>query len=128
MQTLFDLAAGGGAVALIAIAAATLVSEDLACLAAGLLVARGSLAFAPAATACFLGILGGDLGLVAVGRSIGRRSLRAVPLRWWVSAEAVQRAEHWFARRGASMVLASRFVPGTRLPTYVADCSKACLW
>ncbi|MEO5961207.1 MAG: VTT domain-containing protein, partial [Opitutaceae bacterium] len=54
------------------------------------------------------------------GRTVGRRSLHAAPLRWWVSADAVQRAERWFARRGPSLILASRFMPGTRLPTYVA--------
>jgi hypothetical protein len=32
----------------------------------------------------------------------------------------VERAERWFALRGAYLILASRFMPGTRLPTYVA--------
>ncbi len=113
-------AASGGPWALAALAVATLVSEDLACIAAGLLVAQGSLEFAPAAGACFAGIFSGDLLLVGLGRSFGRGALGAAPLRWWVSAEAVLRAERWFARRGPSLILASRFMPGTRLPTYVA--------
>jgi len=120
LQTLLNFAAGGGPWALLTLATATLLSEDLACIAAGLLVAAGSLGFAPATGACFAGIFGGDLLLVALGRTVGRRSLRAAPLRWWVSEEAVGRAERWFARRGPSLILASRFMPGTRLPTYVA--------
>ena len=112
--------ADGSLFSLVALALATLVSEDLACIAAGLLVARGTLGFMPATTACFLGILGGDLGLVLLGRTVGRRSLVIAPLKWWVSAEAVTRAESWFAQRGPSLILASRFTPGTRLPTYVA--------
>ncbi len=44
-------------VALVLLALATLVSEDLTCIAAGLLVARGSLGFVEAAAACATGIL-----------------------------------------------------------------------
>lgn len=106
--------------ALAALALATLVSEDLACIAAGLLVAAGKLAFGPAVTACFAGIFAGDLMLVLAGRSLGRGVLTRWPLRGRVSDAAVGRAERWFAERGAWVVLASRFMPGTRLPTYVA--------
>ena len=115
-----DSAATGGPAALAALALATLVSEDLACIAAGLLVARGGLAFIPATAACAAGIFGGDLLLVLLGRTVGRRSLAAAPLRWWVSADAVRRAERWFTRRGPALIFASRFMPGARLPTYVA--------
>ncbi|MEO6244565.1 MAG: hypothetical protein ABIQ12_03940 [Opitutaceae bacterium] len=119
-QAALASATAGGPAALTALALATLVSEDLACIAAGLLVSRGVLAFAPATAACAAGIFGGDLLLVLLGRTVGRRSLAAAPLRWWVSAEAVRRAEGWFAQRGPSLILASRFMPGARLPTYVA--------
>ncbi len=102
------------------LAFATLLSEDLACIAAGLLVAQGSLSLAPAITACFLGIFAGDLLLVLAGRALGRPALAAAPLRWWISAEAVERSERWFTRRGPGLILASRFLPGTRLPTYFA--------
>ena len=78
---LLDIASHGGAWAFVALALATLVSEDLACVAAGVAVTEGALAFVPAATACFAGILGGDLLLVALGRTVGRRSLEAAPLR-----------------------------------------------
>ena len=102
------------------LALATLVSEDLACISGGLFVAAGKLAFWPVVAACFTGIFMGDLLLVAAGWWGGRKALAAWPLRAWVSAEAVARAERWFARRGAYLILVSRFVPGTRLPTYVA--------
>ena len=120
LQSALDAAAEGGPWALAALAVATLVSEDLACIAAGLLVAQGSLEFAAAVGACFVGIFSGDLLLVGLGRSFGRSALGAAPLRWWVSADAVQRAERWFAWRGPSLIFVSRFMPGTRLPTYVA--------
>ncbi len=114
------LLAGDVPLALAALALATLVSEDLACIAAGLLVASGKLAFGPATASCFAGIFTGDLLLVFIGRKLGRGALERWPLRGPVSREAVARAEQWFLKRGAWVILASRFMPGTRLPTYVA--------
>lgn len=102
------------------LALATLVSEDLACIAAGLLVAAGRLAFWPATLACLSGIVVGDVGLFLAGRVLGRAALARAPLRWFVSAASVERAGAWFARRGLALVFASRFIPGARLPTYVA--------
>jgi membrane protein DedA with SNARE-associated domain len=110
----------GGPLALAYLALATLISEDLACIAAGLLVAQGSLSFAPAVAACFLGIFSGDILLVLAGRGLGRPAIAVAPFRWWITAEAVARAERWFSRRGPVLILASRFMPGTRLPTYFA--------
>jgi membrane protein DedA with SNARE-associated domain len=103
-----------------ALALATLVSEDLTCIAAGLLVAGGRLGFAAAALACFVGIFVGDLALVAVGRWLGRPAVARRPLRWLVTPAAVERSERWFARRGPAVVFASRFVPGSRLPLFLA--------
>jgi len=107
-------------IVLVLLAIATLVSEDLACVAAGLLVGRGSIGFIPAVIACLIGIVVGDLLLYLAGRWIGRPALRRAPLRWFVSEADVARSSAWFASRGMALVLASRFMPGTRLPTYVA--------
>ncbi|HVT81312.1 MAG TPA: VTT domain-containing protein [Phycisphaerae bacterium] len=102
------------------LALATLVSEDLACFTAGLWVAEGSLGFFSATAGCSAGILAGDLALVVLGRTLGRRAVAANPLRRWISPESVRRAEAWFERQGLRVVFASRFLPGTRLPTYLA--------
>ncbi len=107
-------------VLLLLLAAATLVSEDLTCIGAGLLVARGTVAFLPATIACIIGIVVGDLLLFAAGRFLGRPALPHPPLSWIVKPADVRRASEWFARRGPWLVLATRFLPGTRLPTYVA--------
>ena len=116
------LLAGSGATLQLGVglAFATFVSEDLTCIAAGLLVAAGKLGFATASTACFVGIFLGDLLLVAAGRWLGRPAIARRPLRWVVTPAAVERSAHWFARRGPIVVFASRFVPGSRLPLFVA--------
>jgi len=104
---------------LVLLAVATLVSEDLACIAAGLLIGRGSLGFVAGTTACAVGIVGGDLLLFAAGRWIGRPAVRRAPLRWLVSDADIDRSSAWFRRYGAWIALLTRFVPGTRLPTYL---------
>ena len=101
------------------LAVATLLSEDLTCIAAGLLVAQGSLGFAPAVIGCASGIFLGDLGLYGLGR-LGRPWLERFPLRWIVRPRSVRRAELWFGRRGPVVIFLSRFLPGTRIATYVA--------
>ncbi|MEL7059060.1 MAG: alpha/beta fold hydrolase [Acidobacteriota bacterium] len=101
------------------IALATLVSEDLTCIAVGLLVARGALDFVPGTAACALGIVGGDMVLYTIGR-LGRGSLSAPPVRWIVDRHRLERSRRFFERRGPIVILISRFVPGLRLPTYLS--------
>ncbi|MEW5976000.1 MAG: VTT domain-containing protein [Acidobacteriota bacterium] len=102
------------------LAAATLISEDLACIAAGVLVAQGQISFLPATLACFAGISLGDLLLYAAGRFLGRPALKRAPLKWFVQESDLERSSAWFSRQGSKVLFASRFLPGSRLPSYVA--------
>ncbi|MEM9388281.1 MAG: VTT domain-containing protein [Pseudomonadota bacterium] len=99
---------------------ATYVTEDLTCITAGLLVARGVLGFWPATFACLLGIFTGDLALYFVGRALGRPALKRRPLRWLLTPSQLTHSETWFERRGPAVILLSRLVPGSRVPCYVA--------
>lgn len=106
--------------AMLLLALATLVSEDLTCIATGLLVAQGRIGLIPGSAACFIGILLGDVLLFLAGRALGRRAVRRIPLRWILTPGAVARASAWFRRSGAWVIFVSRFMPGLRLPTYFA--------
>jgi membrane protein DedA with SNARE-associated domain len=99
---------------------ATFVSEDLTCIGAGLLVATGRLGFVPASAACLAGIFIGDVNAFLAGRLFGRPMLARAPMKWIVSEPQVQRASAWFRERGPAVILASRFLPGTRVATFVA--------
>jgi len=99
---------------------ATLVSEDLACIAAGLMVAEGAIGFLPATSACMVGILIGDLLLWFMGRYMGRTALRLPMFRRIVRDKDLRRTEEWFQRGGLRALFACRFVPGMRLPMYFA--------
>lgn len=100
---------------------ATFVTEDLTCIGAGLLVARGGMEFWWATLACLLGIFVGDMLVYLAGRWFGRPALSRAPLKWCIKAEQVERGEGFFKRQGPALVFATRFVPGTRLPTYFAS-------
>jgi membrane protein DedA with SNARE-associated domain len=103
------------------LAAATLLSEDLTCLAAGALVAQERLPFAAAAGACFVGIFVGDVLLFLAGRWCGPRVLARAPCSWFLDEARVAEAARWLERRGGAVILLSRFLPGARLPTYFAS-------
>jgi membrane protein DedA with SNARE-associated domain/pimeloyl-ACP methyl ester carboxylesterase len=100
------------------IALATLVSEDLACIGAGLMAARGVIGLLPAIIAAFGGIFVGDMLLYAAGRFMGRAALRYPPFKWFLNDADIARSARWFAAKGPRIIIASRFLPGSRLPTY----------
>ncbi len=102
------------------LALSTLASEDLACIAAGLLFSDGRAGFWFVTLACFTGIFLGDVSLFLVGKFLGRRIVRRAPLRWLFSPEKLEATSNWLERNGAAVIFTSRFIPGTRLPTYLA--------
>jgi len=96
----------------------TFISEDLTCIGAGLLAARGIIGLWPATVACFIGIFIGDVGLYLLGRLMGRTALKRAPLRWFLTESDLEQSADWFKVKGPAIIIASRFVPGSRLPTY----------
>jgi membrane protein DedA with SNARE-associated domain len=116
----FEPATVASLAAALSLAGATLLSEDLACVTAGVLVAGGDLSFATAVAGCMSGIIAGDVALMFAGRLLGGRLLGSRAVRRFVNADAVARASAWMNARGPRVIALSRFVPGTRLATYVA--------
>ncbi len=100
---------------MILIATATLVNEDLACIGAGLMAARGTLTVLTAFGAAFAGIVIGDVLLYALGRGLGSGVVRRAPFRWFIREESLNRGAVWFEKRGFRVIFASRFLPGMRL-------------
>ena len=96
----------------------TWISEDLTCIGAGLLAARGIIGFWPATAACFIGIFIGDVGLYLAGRWMGRPAVKQPPFSWLLNETDLKQSADWFKARGPAIIIASRFIPGSRLPTY----------
>jgi membrane protein DedA with SNARE-associated domain len=107
-------------VQMVTIILSTFVSEDLTCIAAGLFIHDARLDLLTGLLGCFLGIFLGDLGLWLIGRLAGRGLLRWKRLESVLPARRLEELEAWFDRRGWAAVLAARFLPGTRLPLYLA--------
>ncbi len=109
--------------------AATLISEDLTCIAAGVLVSQGKIGLAAAIIACAVGIFIGDSLTFLAGRVFGRRALKWKITRYFLTEEAVERSSHWLERQGLKTVFISRFVFGMRLPLYFgAGVLKTSFW
>jgi len=115
-----DIGRFGALTVLWLLAVSTFVSEDLTCIGAGVLAAHGRTSFALATAGCLLGIYAGDLLLFLAGRFFGRAALARAPLKCLVKPSDVEKSSAWFERRGAAVILLSRFLPGTRVATYFA--------
>ena len=109
-------------VLMLVILVCTFVAEDPTCLASGLLVAQGLIEFIPATIACLVGIFIGDSVLYLIGRFLGRPVLRKAPFKWIISEQEVDRMSDWFDKnpKGFALIISSRFIPGSRVPTFVA--------
>ena len=108
-----------GVAAWLGIAGATLVSEDLTIVAAGLAVGEGRIGLWFALTSCFVGIFLGDVGLWALGRFAGRRVLGWGPIARLPQGR-LRALGHWLDGHPAA-IFGSRFLPGTRMPLYLAS-------
>ena len=104
----------------VTLALLTFVQEDLPTVSAALLAAAGAITWPAAFLGCFLGIWLGDALLYLTARGLGRPMLERAWARRFFDPAAVSRSERWFADKGTWLLISSRFVPGTRLPTYLA--------
>ena len=100
--------------------AGTLISEDLSCVSAGLLAATGQLHLGLGILACSIGIWAGDLLLYALGRGLRAGVLRVSWMSRWITHEKFAAGEKLIAENGTRFLVASRFLPGSRLPGYIA--------
>ena len=99
---------------------ATFLYEDGATVLAATLSASGHLDPRIGLLSTFLGIWVGDMGLYALGSSLGRRTVQWRRLQKYLRPESLVKAEMWLARHGTFALVISRAIPGSRLPLYVA--------
>ena len=97
----------------------TFISEDLTCLTVSLLVTKDQLDPFLGVAGCLVGIFIGDIGLYLLGRFLKWRVLNLGWVRARLGTDKFLRLTDKFNRFGWSAILASRFLPGTRIPVYV---------
>src|SRR5687767_11443510 len=100
----------------VAIVGATLISEDLTCIAVGTLIGNGKMSWALGLGACFLGIYVGDLLFFLIGRLLGGRVLRMRAFSRSLGEARLRRFGDWFDRRPWAAIAAARVLPGLRVP------------
>lgn len=81
---------------------------------AGFQVSRGLLSFGGALIAATVGSLVGALVLYALGRGGGRPLILRNARLLRITPQRLERAEDWFDRHGAWVVLLGRLIPGAR--------------
>ena len=96
-------------------ALATFVLEDPTTITCGLLIADNQMAYLTAFIGLSSGIIVGDFGLYLLGRFAQPWVMR----RKWINPEKINKSRNWFNRNIVLAVMGSRFLPGTRLPTYL---------
>ena len=99
----------------VALALATFVTEDGTLIAGSLLVGGGIASPLLVIAALAVGIVGGDIVLYTVGWSA--REIRA--LRRRLPIKQAKRVRNWLRGRETAILFFSRFMPGTRLVTYL---------
>ncbi|MHC4990094.1 MAG: alpha/beta fold hydrolase [Planctomycetota bacterium] len=100
------------------LAAATMLSEDLTCITAGLLIRQGRLDFFVGVIGCLVGIFLGDIGLWLAGRLLGRRLLA------WPCWRAGCRRSVWRAGgAGSTPTLAKRSWRAASCQACVCPCT-----
>jgi len=102
------------------LAIATFASEDLACIGGGLLAAKGAVSLPLAILGCLVGIFVGDFAIYLMGRVVGKPALDFPVIRSVLKKDRVERCARWIDKKGITLVVSTRFVPGSRVPTYFA--------
>jgi membrane protein DedA with SNARE-associated domain len=96
------------------------ISEDVATISSALSLFGGPITWPLGFAACFAGIWLGDLGLYSLARCFGKSILQSRWVARFADATAIARCQIRFNNHASLTLLVSRFVPGTRLPTYLA--------
>lgn len=96
----------------------TLITEDLGCIGAGLLAAGNVIEIWMAFTVIYVGILLADVGIYWMGRSMGRPVIEKAPFKWFITRKDIDWTASLFNSHGFKIIIGSRFLPGTRFPTY----------
>jgi membrane protein DedA with SNARE-associated domain len=114
---LLAAASANAAIMPIAIVTGTFILEDASTILVGVLAADGQVSIAIALVSLYVGIALGDFGLYGIGRLAATHK--------WASRFAERNAlapfHDWLETRLVATVFAARFVPGLRLPTYIAS-------
>lgn len=106
---------------------AMFVQEELTLAAVGILSSTGDVPLVACALGAVVGILIIDNTAYGVGRYLGSRALDWTPVKRLLAKQS-GRGRKLFETRGVQVVFTTRFIPGTRIPTYLMAGSMGMRW
>jgi membrane protein DedA with SNARE-associated domain len=109
-------AAGNPWLQFVVVVVGTFILEDATTVFAALAVSDNQLSLAVTLAALYFGVAVGDMGLFGLGQLAAGHPWA----RRYVVLDKVQAVRRWLDGRLVSAVIATRFLPGARLPTYTA--------
>jgi membrane protein DedA with SNARE-associated domain len=102
--------------------------SDLVVVIGGSLIATEAINFIPTLIFTTMGSVVGFMTLYYIGSLVDKKVIRAGKMKF-ISAEAVEKAEKWFNKWGYKVILANRFLPGTRsVISFFAGLSELKFW
>jgi membrane protein DedA with SNARE-associated domain len=87
--------------------------SDFVVVIGGSLIATEAIHFLPTLLLTSLGSVLGFMTLYFIGSQLDKKVIRAGKIKF-ISVEALDKAEKWFIKYGYTIILANRFLPGTR--------------
>ncbi len=87
--------------------------SDLVILVGGSLIGTGTIHFIPTLVVTTIGSVIGFMTLFFIGSLLDKRVLHAGKIKF-ISLEGLDKVEGWFKKYGYGIILANRFLPGTR--------------
>ena len=96
------------------------IPEELTLLSGGFFVNLGIIRFYPTLVVAFLGILGGDLTIYAIGKRWGQDFLQHRYLRKIITEPRLERGRQFYRDHGNKTVFIARFISGLRVAAFFA--------
>ncbi|MGB0414840.1 MAG: alpha/beta fold hydrolase, partial [Coraliomargarita sp.] len=93
-------------------------SEDLSCIAGGILAASGAMPLSAAIAGCFLGIWVSDVLIYLIGHTFGAGALKSRFFKR-IKEDDYRCYQMAYGKRGLKIVFLTRFIPGSRVIAYL---------
>jgi membrane protein DedA with SNARE-associated domain len=87
--------------------------SDLVVVIGGSLIATHAISFVPTLIITTVGSVLGFMTLYYLGSALDKKVIKTGKIKF-ISIEAVEKVENWFGKYGYAIILANRFLPGTR--------------
>ena len=97
------------------------IPEELTLLSGGFFIHLAILRLYPTLAVSFLGILGGDLAIYAIGKKWGPDLLHHPILRKIITESRLEKGRQFFQDHGNKTVFIARFISGFRVPVFFAS-------